>query len=439
MPPDVGGGPSGLFGPRVPFRTALRFWFVLGWISFGGPTGQIALMHTELVEKRKWIDDDRFLHALNYCMLLPGPEAQQLATYIGWLLHGTRGGIVAGALFVLPSVFIMLVLSWLYAAHGDVGWIAAIFFGLQPAVMAIVAHAVLRIGQKALRNGVMYAVAAIAFAALYFANAPFPLVVVGAGLLGLAGSRFAPRWFVVVQGSGASGSEGRDPGPRPGWRRAIQVISICAGLWFAPVLLVGLVQGWDGILVAEGVFFSKAAMVTFGGAYSVLPYVAQSAVEQHQWLGAEDMLSGLGLAETTPGPLIMVVQFVGFMGAWNHPGTLPPWLSGTLGALITTWVTFLPCFLWIFLGAPYIERLRDEVRLRAALSTITAAVVGVVLNLAVWFATHVVWPEQGGVNVFAIVVASVTIAGMLLFQWGVVPVVVASGAIGVLYHACFPR
>jgi chromate transporter len=367
-------------------------------------------------------------------MFLPGPEATQLATYIGWLLHGTLGGIAAGAFFVLPSIFILLGLSWIYAAHGEVRWVAAIFFGLQPAVMAIVASAVLRIGKRALKNGWMYSIAALAFVALFFFHAAFPLIIASAGLIGWFGGRLAPDKFVVIQGHGASSADARarDRGPRPTLGRAFKVIAICGALWWAPVALAGLVQGRDGVLVQQGTFFSKAAMVTFGGAYSVLPYVTQSAVEHYHWLAPDEMLSGLGLAETTPGPLIMVVQFVGFMGGWRNPGTLAPWCAGTLSALLTTWVTFVPCFLWIFLGAPYIERLRDNARLSAALSTITAAVVGVVLNLAVWFAQHTLWPEHGGFNTFALVVAIVAFVGLERFKWNVVYVVLGSGAVGLL-------
>ena len=301
------------------FAEALRFWVKLGFISFGGPTGQIAIMHTELVERRKWVSEERFLHALNYCMLLPGPEATQLATYVGWLLHGTWGGIVAGAFFVIPSIFVLLALSWIYAAHGSVPWIAAIFFGLKPAVMAIVAAAVIRIGQKALKNGVMYALAVAAFVAIYFFRAPFPGIIFTAGLIGLLGGKYYPRKFQVIKGHETTpGREEvavhRQARVRPTLARGLKVTAICLGLWWTPVLLLGLWRGWNSVFVREGLFFSTAAMVTFGGAYAVLPYVARAAVDTYGWLRAGQMLDGLGLAETTPGPLIMVVQFVGFMG-----------------------------------------------------------------------------------------------------------------------------
>ncbi len=433
-------------GSGVPFRSALRFWIKLGFISFGGPTGQIAIMHDEIVEKRRWISEERFLHALNYCMLLPGPEAQQLATYIGWLMHGTRGGIVAGAFFVIPSIFILLALSWLYAAHGDVAWVASIFFGLQAAVIAIVAHAVLRIGKKALKNAWMCALAAAAFVALYFFGVAFPLIIAGAAVIGWIGGKYAPRTFVVAQGHGASAASGATPTPKTrvaGARRAevaraVKVLGVCLVLWWTPVVVAGAVFGWDSVYVRQGTFFSEAALVTFGGAYAVLPYVAQRAVEQFHWLGSADMAAGIGLAETTPGPLIMVLQFVGFLGGWNHPGALEPWQAGTLCALLTTWVTFLPCFLWIFLGAPYVERLRGVARLSAALSTITAAVVGVVLNLAVWFAQQTLFPSSGGFNTFAAVVALLGFIGLVRFKLGVVPLVLGAGGLGLLWRFFVP-
>lgn len=421
------------------FAEALRFWVKLGFISFGGPTGQIAIMHTELVEKRQWVSEERFLHALNYCMLLPGPEAMQLATYVGWLLHGTWGGIVAGAFFVIPSVFVLLALSWIYAAHGTVPWIAAVFFGLKPAVTAIVAAAVIRIGKKALKNEVMYALAAAAFVAIYLFHAPFPGIVLLAGLIGLIGGEYWPEKFNVVKGHATPGEPEEaavhaHARARPTLVRGLKVTAICVTLWWTPVLLLGLWRGGDSVFVREGVFFSGAAMVTFGGAYAVLPYVAQASVQHYEWLQTGQMLDGLGLAETTPGPLIMVVQFVGFMGGWSHADGMTPWLAGTIGALLTTWVTFVPCFLWIFLGAPYIELRRGKVRLTSALSAITAAVVGVVLNLAVWFGRHTLFPESGGVNWFAAVVGTVAFVGMWRWKWGIVPVVLGSGALGLAYR-----
>ncbi|MEY2492149.1 MAG: chromate transporter, partial [Verrucomicrobiota bacterium] len=336
------------------FREAFRFWLKLGLISFGGPTGQIAIMQTELVEKKKWISQSRFLHALNFCMLLPGPEAQQLAIYIGWLLHKTRGGIVAGALFVIPSIFVLWTLSYIYAAFGNLPWIAAVFYGLKPAVTAIVVAACIRIGSKALKNGVMWGVAALAFVAIFFFKVPFPIIILGAGLIGLIGGLLWKKKFAVISDHGPNketsvlDDDHESPAhTKQSWSRALRVTAACLSLWIIPILLVGFWKGWNGTLLKEGLFFSKAAVVTFGGAYAVLPYVAQQAV-QYGWLQPGQMMDGLGLAETTPGPLIMVVQFVGFMGAWQHPEGLPPLLAATLGALLTTWVTFTPCFLWVF-------------------------------------------------------------------------------------------
>lgn len=425
------------------FAEAFHFWLKLGFISFGGPTGQIAIMHTELVEKRRWISETRFLHALNYCMLLPGPEAQQLAIYVGWLLHRTWGGIVAGALFVLPSIFILWGLSYVYVVYGAVPWIGAIFHGLKPAVMAIVAAAVIRIGKKALKNEVMWAIAAGAFVAIYFLKAPFPLIVGLAALAGWMGGKWRPEKFKSGGGHGPAKSEvsavlgdadESPPHTQPSWGRAARVLTVCLLLWWIPVVAAGLWQGWDGTLFTEGVFFSKAAMVTFGGAYAVLPYVAQQAVENHGWLSAPQMLDGLAFAETTPGPLIMVLQYVGFMGGWSQPGGLSPLGAATLGALLTTWVTFVPCFLWIFLGAPHIEQLRAKARINAALAAVTAAVVGVVLNLAVWFGWHVIRPEAGRLDWFAVVVGLASFAAMQRFKLDMIPVILASGLLGLAWH-----
>jgi chromate transporter len=425
------------------FVEALRFWLKLGFISFGGPTGQIAIMHTELVEKKKWISETRFLHALNYCMLLPGPEAQQLATYVGWLLHKTPGGIVAGALFVLPSVFILWGLSFVYVTFGKVNEIAAIFHGLKPAVMAIVAFAVIRIGKKALKNEVMWMLALLAFIAIFFFKIPFPLIILSAGVVGFIGGKVWPQKFLMAMNHGAKVNNlptvisDEDEVPfhtKPSLTRAIKVCAVCLSLWWAPVFLCGVWQGWGSTLVKQGIFFSKAAMVTFGGAYAVLPYVAQRAVEDYHWLSPGHMLDGLGLAETTPGPLIMVVQFVGFVGGWNHPGSLPPLLAATLGALLTTWVTFLPCFLWIFLGAPHIEALRGNQHLTSALTSITAAVVGVVLNLAIWFGLHVLFPSEGVVDWFAVIVSVIAFIGMWRWNWNIVAVVLGSGVVGLIYQ-----
>jgi chromate transporter len=417
------------------FAEAFRFWLKLGFISFGGPSGQIAMMHAELVEKKRWIDNSRFLHALNFCMLLPGPEAQQLAIYIGWLWHKTRGGIVAGALFVIPSIFILWALSYVYVAYGHVPSIAAVFYGLKPAVLAIVAAAVIRIGSKALKNFVMWTIAAAAFVAIYFFHVPFPVIVVTAAVIGLLGGKILPQYFRAENAQAVDvdlASKAADFA-KPSLRRALTISVIWIVVWALPLTLAGIFLGSQHTVFREGIFFSKAAVVTFGGAYAVLPYVSQQAVENYHWLGAGQMLDGLGLAETTPGPLIMVLQFVGFLGAWNHPGNLPPLVSATLGALVTTWTTFVPCFLWILLGAPYVERLRGNESLTSVLSTVTAAVVGVILNLAVWFGLHVIFPRSGNVDWFAVVVCAVTFVGMLRWKWNIVPVVLGSGLVGLIY------
>jgi chromate transporter len=420
------------------FAEALRFWLKLGFISFGGPTGQIAIMQTELVEKKRWISQSRFLHALNFCMLLPGPEAQQLAIYIGWLLHKTWGGIVAGGLFVIPSIFILWTLSFIYAAFGNVPWIAAIFYGLKPAVTAIVLTAVIRIGKKSLKNEVMWTLAALAFVAIYFFKAPFPAIVLSAGVIGFFGGLF---WKTKFENTSKQNHESalsvisdEQESPlhtRPSLTRAFRVSILWLTLWFTPILIVGSLRGWDSTLFKEGLFFSKAAVVTFGGAYAVLPYVAQQAV-YHGWIKPGQMMDGLGLAETTPGPLIMVLQFVGFMGAWQHAEGLPPLVAATVGALITTWATFTPCFLWIFLGGPHIEQLRGNARLTSALTAITAAIVGVVLNLAVWFALHVFFPASGTVDWFAILLCATAFVAMLHYKIDIIPVIIGAGILGLL-------
>jgi chromate transporter len=428
------------------FAEAFRFWLKLGFISFGGPAGQIAIMQTELVEKKKWISQSRFLHALNYCMLLPGPEAQQLAIYIGWLLHKTWGGIVAGAFFVIPSIFVLWALSYIYAAFGSVPWVVAIFHGLKPAVMAIVAVAVIRIGRKALKNEIMWTLAALAFIAIFFLHLPFPIIVLSAAIIGLIGGRFWKEKFDVIGGNrdaaGTAVLSDTAQSPehaRPSWKRAINVASIWLALWWAPTLAIGLWKGWQSTLFHEGFFFSRAAVVTFGGAYAVLPYVTQQALFHYGWLKPGQMMDGLALAETTPGPLIMVLQFVGFVGAWQHPEGLSPLLAGTLGALITTWATFTPCFLWIFLGGPHVEQLRGNVRLAAALSAITAAVVGVVMNLAVWFALNALFPGHRTIDWFALAISLVGFVGMLRWKWKIIPVVLGSGLLGMIYKFLLAR
>ncbi|HEU4826440.1 MAG TPA: chromate efflux transporter [Dongiaceae bacterium] len=452
--------PASLPSHGIGFYDAVRVWARVAALSFGGPAGQIAVMHRILVEEKRWIGENRFLHALNYCMLLPGPEAQQLAVYIGWLLHKTKGGLVAGILFVLPGLIAIMALSVVYVVFGHVGIVQGVFFGLKAAVLAIVLEAVVRIGRRALKNNVMLGIAAAAFIAIFFLHVPFPLIVLGAGLLGFIGSRAGFQAFLVAGGHGASRGKavpdaetalGTDvpPHARPtlGW--SLKISAVFLVLWFGPILALFLLLGGGSVFTDIAVFFSKMAVVTFGGAYAVLAYVAQQAVETYHWLKPGEMLDGLGMAETTPGPLIMVTQFVGFMGAFRAPGSLDPLLAGILGGLLTTWVTFLPCFLWIFLGAPFIEALRGNSALSAALATITAAVVGVILNLAIWFALHVLFREVqttsvGGIPIDVPVLGSInapslilTIGAMLAvfrFKIGMIPVLAACSAAGLLFY-----
>jgi chromate transporter len=441
----------------VSFREAIKVWTKIGWLSFGGPAGQIALMHKELVDDRKWIDDARFLHALNYCMLLPGPEAQQLAVYIGWLMHRTRGGVAAGLLFVLPGFLTILALSLLYVSLHDLPAVAALFFGLKAAVVAVVAEAVQRVGKRALKSRLMYVIAALGFVALFVFAVPFPVVVLVAGLFGFIGSRVAPALFPAPAAPKADAhmttvvdameARGELDHTKPSRSHALRVLGACLVLWFAPVLALALLFGRESVFVREGLFFSNAAVVTFGGAYSVLAYIAQRAVATYGWLMPGEMIDGLGLAETTPGPLIMVVQFVGFLGAFRHPGGLPPYVAAVLGSVITVWVTFVPCFLWILLGAPYIEALRGNARLHAALSTITAAVVGVILNLAVWFGVHVVFrtvtpvhfgpihllvPELASIDFAALGLSALALVAMLRFHLGLPKTLGACAALGII-------
>ena len=386
----------------IRFAEAVRVWLRIALLSFGGPAGQIAVMHRILVDEKKWISESRFLHALNYCMLLPGPEAQQLATYIGWLLHRTAGGIVAGCLFIVPGVISIMALSYLYAAYGKVGFVEAIFFGLKAAVLAIVLQAVVRVGKRALRNNVMRGLAAAAFVAIFFFNVPFPAIIFSAGVIGYFGARFGRPEFAASIGHQDTKSKGvvdslmdeqRPEHVRASVGRALRVSAIWLLLWLVPVVALLVTLGQENVYSQIAMFFSKMAMLTFGGAYAVLAYVAQQAVENHHWLQPGEMLDGLGMAETTPGPLVMVLQFVGFMAAFRDPGSLPPMLAGTLGGLLATWVTFTPCFLWIFLGAPFVEALKGNKALAGALSTITAAVVGVILNLSIWFAIHTIFRD----------------------------------------------
>jgi len=440
---------------HVSFAEAVRVWAKIGLLSFGGPAGQVALMHKELVEERRWIDEERFLHALNYCMLLPGPEAQQLATYIGWLMHKTRGGVVAGALFVLPGFFAMLGLCLLYAGFREIPAVAAVFFGLKAAVLAVVVEAVLRIGKRALKGRFLLLVAAAAFVAIFVFHAPFPLVVLSAGLSGLLGRHFFPGAFpeaakvnVVSQHATVidrMAAAGELEHTKPSRARAIRIVLAFALLWGAPLVALFVSAGPESVFAREAVFFSKAAVVTFGGAYAVLAYIAQQAVETYHWLRPGEMLDGLGLAETTPGPLIMVVQFVGFMGAFRNPGALPPLWAGAFGAVVTVWVTFVPCFFWIFLGAPYVEALRGNRPLRAALSAITAAVVGVILNLSVWFGLHVMFrrvvdqsfglaripvPVLPSIDVAAVVLAALAMLALFRFKLGLPKTLAASAVLG---------
>jgi chromate transporter len=419
----------------IGFREAFWFWVSLGFINFGGPAGQIAIMHRELVERKRWVSERQYLRALNFCMLLPGPEAQQVATYIGWRLHGVLGGIVAGSFFVIPSIFVLWLLSYLAAAHSDVPAITGLLYGVQPVVIAIVVEAVLRIGRRALGHAVLVGFAVLAFVALYFLSVPFPLVVVVAALGGVLLRRVAPGAF-GGGGHGASTEEGSSAertasNGRPSVLRNLRLVGVFAVLWAVPVGAVWIWRGGEDVLVREALFFTVAAFVTFGGAYAVLSYISNVAVDGYGWLTADQMVQGLGLAESTPGPLIMVTQYVGFLGAWNDPGPFSPLLYATLGAAITTYVTFLPCFLFIFLLAPYIELLANNHHLRAALVGVTAAVVGVIANLAVFFASRVLFPNGvtlAGLDVFALVVA---VASFVVLQKLKVPIyaLVPAGAV----------
>jgi chromate transporter len=440
----------------IAFAAAVRVWLRVAALSFGGPAGQIAVMHRILVEEKRWIGETRFLHALNYCMLLPGPEAQQLATYIGWLLHGTRGGLVAGTLFVLPGLIAIMALSWLYAGFGNVAIVQALFFGLKAAVLAVVVEAVLRIGRRALKNHALVAVAAVAFVGIFVFDVPFPLIVLGAGAVGFAGARLGLAAFAAGSaGRGAGGAaidDMLDAGvhrARPSLTRAVRVAAVWLMLWLGPVVALLALLGPDDVFSRIATFFSTMAVVTFGGAYAVLAYVAQEAVATYGWLQPGEMLDGLGMAETTPGPLIMVLQFVGFMGAFRDAGGLDPFLAATLGGLLTTWVTFTPCFLWIFLGAPYVERLRGNRALSGALSAITAAVVGVILNLAIWFALHV-WfatvrereigwlrldvPDLASVDPAALALTAVAILALFGLRLGMIATLAGCAALGILYR-----
>ena len=428
----------------VSFGEALRFWLKLGFISFGGPAGQIAIMHSELVERRRWISEKRFLHALNYCMLLPGPEAQQLATYIGWLMHRTWGGIVAGALFVLPSFFILIALSWIYLRFGDLPVVAGIFYGIKPAVTALVLHAAHRIGTRALKNRWMWGIAALAFVAIFALDTPFPVIVLAAALIGHFGARVAPQVFALGGGhGGAQKSYGAalidDSTPTPAHARfsrshLIKVLAVGLALWLVATVALVATHGIEGTLTQMGWFFTKAALLTFGGAYAVLPYVYQGAVEHHHWLSATQMIDGLALGETTPGPLIMVVAFVGFVGGWAKAVLGPDALfaGAALAACVVTFFTFLPSFVFILAGGPAVEATHGKLGFTAPLSAITAAVVGVILNLALFFAYHVLWPKGWGGHFDAISALITVAAAVALFRFklGVLPLLGACAAVG---------
>ena len=429
----------------VSFGEAFAYWLKLGFISFGGPAGQIAVMHEELVERHRWISEKRFLHALNYCMVLPGPEAQQLATYIGWLMHRTWGGIVAGGLFVLPSLFLLIGLSWVYMAFGSVPIVAGLFYGIKPAVTAIVVSAAYRIGSRALKNAWLWGIAVAAFVAIFALKLPFPLIVLAAGVIGHFGGRYAPDKFIVGGGHGKAGhAVGAalidDDTPTPAhalftWKRFTQVLVVCLGLWLAGIVGLTLAYGWDAVLTQMAWFFTKAALLTFGGAYAVLPYVYQGAVDHHHWLTAPQMIDGLALGETTPGPLIMVVSFVGFVGGWTKAifGADSLFVSGAAAATVVTFFTFLPSFLFILLGGPFIESTHGKLKFTAPLTGITAAVVGVIVNLAVFFAYHVLWPAglSGRFEWPSAVIGIAAGIALFRFKVGVIPVVLASGIAGV--------
>ena len=436
-------------GPEALTRgQAFSYWLKLGFISFGGPAGQIAIMHEELVERRRWISENRFLHALNYCMVLPGPEAQQLATYIGWLMHRTWGGIVAGGLFVLPSLFILITLSWVYMAYGNEPVIAGIFYGIKPAVTALVVHAAWRIGSRALKNAWLWGIAVASFVAIFALDAPFPLIVLAAGLIGYFGGRHAPDKFRAGGGHGKAAKvfgpaiiDDHTPTPDHAlftWPRLRKVLIVCLGLWGLAIGTLTALYSWDAVLTQMAWFFTKAALLTFGGAYAVLPYVYQGAVDHYQWLTGPQMIDGLALGETTPGPLIMVVSFVGFVGGWTKAifGSDALLLSGAVAAAVVTFFTFLPSFFFILLGAPFIESTHGNLKFTAPLTAITAAVVGVIVNLAVFFAYHVLWPQGLGGHFEwpSAVIGLAAALALFRFKLGVIPVVLGSGVAGLAWQ-----
>jgi chromate transporter len=432
----------------VPFATAFQFWLKLGFISFGGPAGQIAIMHQELVEQKRWISEQRFLHALNYCMVLPGPEAQQLATYIGWLMHRTWGGIVAGGLFVLPSFFILAGLAWIYMAFGSIPAIAGVLYGIKPAVIAIVLSAAYRIGARALKNAVLWGIAALSFLTIFALKLPFPAIILGAAMIGTFGGRFFPQHFKA--GSHASTAKKHfgkalidDDTPTPAhavfsWARVLRVTGVGIGLWSIVMAMLFFTYGWHHTLTQMDWFFTKAALLTFGGAYAVLPYVYQGAVEHYHWLSPAQMIDGLALGETTPGPLIMVITFVGFVGGWVKPvfGPEAMFASALAASAIATFVTFLPSFIFIFLGGPFIETTHGNLKLTAPLTAITAAVVGVIINLALFFAYHIFWPKglEQSIDWVSIGLASVALLAMFRLKLGVIPVILGCGLLGMCWQ-----
>ncbi len=443
----------------VPFSEAVKVWVRVAINSFGGPAGQIAVMHKLLVEEKRWISESRFLHAMNYCMLLPGPEAQQLAIYIGWLLHKTKGGLVAGLLFILPGFLSILALSIAYALYSTTSFVEALFFGLKAAVLALVVEAVFRIGKRVLKNWVMLLIAALAFVAIFFFTLPFPLIVLVAGVVGFLGEKRSPKLFYVIRGqqvgeddeAGFVITDAVASHTAPSMSYALRTSATWLVIWLAPLILIVLTLGTDNVFAQIALFFSQAAVVTFGGAYSVLAFVAQQAVEVYGWLQPGEMLDGLGMAETTPGPLVQVTQFVGFMGAYRQSG-IKPIYAGILGSVLTTWMTFVPCFFFIFLGAPFIEHLRGNRSLTAALSAITAAVVGVVLNLAVWFGIHTVFssvtdsyfgrlrllvPDWTTLNLMALVIAIGAFVALFRFKTGMIPTLFVSASLGLVYRLIF--
>ncbi len=444
----------------VPFGEAVRVWARVAVLSFGGPAGQIAVMHRILVEEKRWIGETRFLHALNYCMLLPGPEAHQLAIYIGWLLHRTRGGLVAGTLFVLPGLVCLGLLSWIYAAYGGVGLVQGLFFGLKAAVLAIVVDAVVRVGRRALKTRAMVALAGLAFLGIFAFELPFPLIIAAAAAVGLAASRLRPDWFRTGGGHGPAGTAGKGPAAvdaafahgapahvRPSLSRLVQVTIIGLAVWLGPLVLLSAALGAGNVYTSIAAFNSKMAVVTFGGAYAVLAYMAQQSVETYHWLKPDEMLVGLGFAETSPGPLISVVQFVGFMAAFRNPGPLDPMLAGTLGGLLANWSTFVPSFLWIFMGAPYIEALRGNKTLGAALTAIAAAVVGVILNLSIWLALHTLFgtvtdrqvlgmvlpvPDLASIDLPALLLAAAAMVAIFPCKAGMIPTLAGCSLAGIV-------